>query len=201
MYQWCIIKLLFLKSQFKTRPLGISRCLLGDSEHPFLKLHGCSFCLWIHACLCFVNLCKMHCVLTKLQKYLKGSYYVAKKNIILCTWCNAMCLSGLRFKKHIFHIPYIIVVPLCPTFLKHVDFYKAHRSVKRGVLWLASYPVRCDWPNTSSVWRKCYATYHIWKHTASSRHGGGDNKTVARIKVTASFFSYTFGRCYANLPT
>ncbi len=106
-------------------------------------------------------------MLTKLQKYLKGSYYVAKKNIILCTWCNAMCLSGLRFKKHIFHIPYIIVVPLCPTFLKHVDFYKAHRSEKRGVLWLASYPVRCDWPNTSSVWRKCYATYHIWKHTAS----------------------------------
>ncbi len=28
-------------------------------------------------------------------------------------------------------------------------------------------PVRCDWPNTSSVWRKCYAPYHICKHTAS----------------------------------
>ncbi len=38
-----------------------------------------------------------------------------------------------------------------------VDFYKAHRSEKRGVLWLASYPVHCDWPNTSSVRRKCYA--------------------------------------------
>ncbi len=32
---------------------------------------------------------------------LKGSYDVAKKNIILCIWCNAMCLCGLKFKKHI----------------------------------------------------------------------------------------------------
>ncbi len=35
--------------------------------------------------------------------------------------------------------------------------YKAHRSEKRGVLWLASYPVRCDWLNTSNMKRKCYA--------------------------------------------
>ncbi len=65
---------------------------------------------------------------------------------------------GLRFKKHIiFHILYIIVAPLCSAFLKRVNIYKAHRSEKRGVLWLASYPVCCNWPNTSSVWRKCYA--------------------------------------------
>ncbi len=44
----------------------------------------------------------------------------------------------------------------CSVFLKRTDCYKAHRSEKRGVLWLASYPVRCDWPNTSSVKRKCY---------------------------------------------
>ncbi len=61
----------------------------------------------------------------------------------------------------IFRILYIIVAPLCPAFLKRVDFYKAHRSEKWGVLWLASYPVHCDWLNTSSVWRKCYAPYHI----------------------------------------
>ncbi len=66
---------------------------------------------------------------------LKGSYVVAKKNIILCIWCNAMCLYGLKLKKHIiFHILYIIVAPLSHAFLKHVDFYKAHRSEKRGVL-------------------------------------------------------------------
>ncbi len=77
------------------------------------------------------------------QSFLKGSYGVAKKNIILCIWCNSMCLCGLRFKKHIiFHILYVIVAPLCPAFLKRIDFYKAHRSEKRGVLWLASYPVR-----------------------------------------------------------
>ncbi len=60
-----------------------------------------------------------------------------------------MCLRGLRFKKHIiFHIPYIIVAPLCLAFLKHVDFYKAHRSNKAwcaligqlySALWLAEY--------------------------------------------------------------
>ncbi len=33
---------------------------------------------------------------------LKGSYDVAKKNIILCIWCNAMCLCGLMLKKHYF---------------------------------------------------------------------------------------------------
>ncbi len=60
-------------------------------------------------------------------------------------------------KKHIiFNILYNIVAPLCPTFLKHADFYKAHRSEKRGVLWLANYPVPCDRLNTSSVRRKCY---------------------------------------------
>ncbi len=95
-------------------------------------------------------------------KQLKGSYDVAKKNITLCIWCIAMCLCGLRFKKHIiFHIMYIIVAPLCFAFMKRVYFYKAHRSEKRGMLWLASYPVRCDWPNTSSVRQKCYAPYHI----------------------------------------
>ncbi len=66
---------------------------------------------------------------------LKGSYDVAKNNIILCIWCNAMCLRGSRFKKHIvFNILYITVALLCLAFLKRTDFYKAHRSDKRGVL-------------------------------------------------------------------
>ncbi len=57
-----------------------------------------------------------------------------------------MCLFGLRFKKHIiFHILYIIVAPLCPIILKCAYFYKAHRSEKQGVLWLASYPVSALW--------------------------------------------------------
>ncbi len=30
---------------------------------------------------------------------LKRSYDVAKNNIILCIWCNAICLRGSRFKK------------------------------------------------------------------------------------------------------
>ncbi len=56
---------------------------------------------------------------------------------------------------------YVIVAPLCSDFLKRVDFYKAHRSEKWGVHWLACYLVRCDWPNNSSVWLKCYAPYQV----------------------------------------
>ncbi len=68
-----------------------------------------------------------------------------------------------KVQKHIiFHTLYIIVAPLSSAFLKRANFYKAHRSEKRGVLWLASYPVRCDWPNSSSVWHvTCYAPYRI----------------------------------------
>ncbi len=53
-----------------------------------------------------------------------------------------------KVQKHIFHILYIIVAPLCPAFLKCLDFYKVHRSEKRGctlidqlssALWLAEY--------------------------------------------------------------
>ncbi len=84
---------------------------------------------------------------------LKGSYDVAKKNIILCIWCNAMCLCG---SKNTLFSTYctLLLLLYAPPFW---NAYKAHRSEKQGVLWLASYPVRCDWPNTSSVWRKCYA--------------------------------------------
>ncbi len=87
----------------------------------------------------------------------KESYDVAKKNINVCIWCNAMCLCGLRLKKHIIlHLMYIIVAPLCHAFLKRSNVYKAHCSETQGVLWLASYPVHCDWPNTSKVRWKCY---------------------------------------------
>ncbi len=94
-----------------------------------------------------------------------------------------------EFKKHFPHTVHYCCSSL-PTFLKRVNIYKAHRSEKCGELWLASYPVRCDWPNTSSMWAKCYAPYHIWKHTAYPRHDGGNsNNTAARIKVTPSFFA------------
>ncbi len=86
----------------------------------------------------------------------------------------------------------------CPAFLKRDDFYKAHRSEKRGMLWLANYLVHCDWPDTSSVWQKCYTPYHIWKHTASPRHGGGNN-TTARIKVMHSLCVNIWALCKSSL--
>ncbi len=40
------------------------------------------------------------------------------------------------------------------------------------------------------------------KQTAFPVHGADDsNNTTARINITPSFIAYTFGRCYANLPT
>ncbi len=77
------------------------------------------------------------------KKYLKR---VIRSLYLTCIWCNVMSLCGLRFKKHIFHI---IVTPLCSAFLKRVDLYKAHCSEKQGMLWLAHYPVRCDWMNVT----------------------------------------------------
>ncbi len=139
-----------------------------------------------------------------IQTFLKGSYDVAKKNIILCIWCNAMCLCGLWFKKHIiFHILYIIVASLCSTFLKHIDFYKAHHFESE---------VCSDWPAIQCVviGGYCYCSFGSpnkvvslsQRNTVSPGHGaGGSNNTTARIKITPSFFAYTFGRCFANLPT
>ncbi len=66
-----------------------------------------------------------------------------------------MCLCSLRLKKQ-HNFPHTVHY-CCSAFLKCVDFYKAHYSEKR----LASYPVHCDWPNTSRVWWKCYAPYRI----------------------------------------
>ncbi len=43
----------------------------------------------------------------------------------------------------IFQMLYIILVPLCPAFLKRVIFYKAPPSDKRSLLWLADWPTQC----------------------------------------------------------
>ncbi len=45
-----------------------------------------------------------------------------------------MFMQFMVQKNIIFHILYIIVAPLFSAFLKCVDFYKTHRSEKRGVL-------------------------------------------------------------------
>ncbi len=81
--------------------------------------------------------------LNKSINFLKGSYDVAKKNIILCIWCNAMRLCALRLKKHIiFHILYIIVAPLCSAFLNTSIFTK---------LIVLRSEVCSDWPASQCV--------------------------------------------------
>ncbi len=58
------------------------------------------------------------------------------KRTLFCVFGVMQCVYVvLRLKKHtIFHILYIIVAPLCSAFLKRVEFYKAHRSEKQGML-------------------------------------------------------------------
>ncbi len=71
-----------------------------------------------------------------------------------------MCLRCSRFTLFSTYCTLLLLL-YAPPFWNASIFTKAHRSEKRGVLWLASYPVCCDWPNTSSVWWKCYALYHV----------------------------------------
>ncbi len=131
--------------------------------------------------LSWINETKSICINTEYCETLKGSYDVAKKNIILCFWCNAMCLWSSRLKKHIiFHILYIIIAHLCPAFLKlflqSSSFWEARCALigqLSGVLCLAKYLKRvteiicpfpcCDavsWP-FYSLWSQCDETKTI----------------------------------------
>ncbi len=94
--------------------------------------------------------------------HLKRSYDVAKKNIIVCIWCNAMCLCGLRLKTHYFphtvHYCCSSILRLSETcrFLQSSSFWEV-RCVLIGqlssALWLAEYlkhvmeALNCSCPN------------------------------------------------------
>ncbi len=59
----------------------------------------------------FMSECLRHWFFPKTYIALTGSYDVAK-NVIVCIWCNAMSVCGLRSNNHIIsHILYIIVAP------------------------------------------------------------------------------------------
>ncbi len=138
-----------------------------------------------------------------MQKYLlKRSYNVAKKNIILCIWCNAICLMQFKVQKHYF--PHT-VYNCCFS----VPFWNVSIFTKLIVL---RSDACSDWPAIQciviQVWDAnvmpltvlwCRVVTH--KNTASPGHGAeGSNNTTARIIVLPSFIVYTFGRCLANLP-
>ncbi len=95
----------------------------------------------------------------KCNVILKGSYDVAKKNIYFVYLCNVF--TWFMVQKTLFSTYCKLLLLYASAFLKHVDFYKACLSEKWGQLWLASYPVCCDWPNTSSVRWKCYVPHRV----------------------------------------
>ncbi len=105
-----------------------------------------------------------------------------------------MCLCGLKLKNTLCSTYCTLLLLLdAPPFWNASIF--TNLSEKRGVLWLASYPVRCDWPNTSSVRRKCY-TPHFYTCTVESILTGcitawfgnstaGNRKALQRVVRTA----------------
>ncbi len=55
------------------------------------------------------------------------------KKTLFCVFGVIQCVY-VKVKHIIFHILYIIPAPLCSAFLKRINFYKACRSEKRGML-------------------------------------------------------------------
>ncbi len=90
------------------------------------------------------------------------------------------CLHGLRWKKTTFSSYRTLLLLFSAPPLWNVPIFT--KLKKKSVLWLANYPVHCDWSNTSSVWWKCYTLYHIWN---ISFYDGDGNNTTAKIKVTS----------------
>ncbi len=85
------------------------------------------------------------------------------------------CINAVK-KKHYF--PHTVHYCCSSMPRLSVTCWCLQCSEKRGVLWLASYPVRCDWPIISSVWWKCYAL--LLCCDAVSWHD--DTKTIKPIK-------------------
>ncbi len=119
------------------------------------------------------------------------------KITLFCLFGVMQCVYAIKkIKIHIiFHIPlpYIIVAPLLrlsetQRFWQNSSFWNARWALigqLSSAVWLAEHLKHV---------MKCYTSYHIWKHTVSPRHGGGGDNTTVRIKVTPSFFAYTFVR-------
>ncbi len=75
---------------------------------------------------------------------LKGSYEVAKKNIILCICCNAMFLLNLNYFSHTVHYCFSSMLCLSETrrFLQSSSFWERRRALIgliSSALWLAEY--------------------------------------------------------------
>ncbi len=76
------------------------------------------------------------------------TYDVAKKNIILCIWCNAMCLCGLRFKNTLYSTYCTLLLLLYALPFWNVSIFtklivlRARRALigqLSSALWLAEY--------------------------------------------------------------
>ncbi len=81
------------------------------------------------------------------------------KITLFCVFGVMQCVYVVRGSKNKLFFTYctLLLLLYAPPFWNASIFTKLIILRSEAVLWLASYPVRCDWPNTSSVWRKCYA--------------------------------------------
>ncbi len=120
------------------------------------------FCHYHLLIVMFFQTCMTSICGTKKYIFLKGSYDAILKIIILCIWCNRICWHALIFKKHIIFsntVHYCISsmprLSQMRRFLQSPSFRQA-QSALIGLSW----PVHCDWPNTTSTGRKCNFSYN-----------------------------------------
>ncbi len=103
-----------------------------------------------------------------------------------------MCLYGLRLKK-VHYFPHTVHY-CCSSILRLSEmcrFLQRSSFGERDVFWLASYPVHCDWPNTSSLRRKCLAPYRIVRCDETN------NKTYYKRGIITDYNdSYSLFTCH-----
>ncbi len=100
---------------------------------------------------------KFNLMIHVILHYLKGACDVAKKNVILCIWCNAMCLRGPWFKNTLFSTYCTLLLLFYAP-----PFWNAYIFTKLIIL---RSKACSDWPaiwcvvigRIPQVWRKCYA--------------------------------------------
>ncbi len=121
--------------------------------------------------LIFIIIVMMPCIVYSIRDFpLKGSYDVAKKNIILCIWCNAMFMWFKVQKTHYF--PHTVhhcsssMPCLSETrrFLQSSSFWEARRALigqLSSALWLAEYlKLTVLWCRVPPRWHKNNKTHY-----------------------------------------
>ncbi len=136
------------------------------------------------------------CDETKTIKPIINEAFVASSGDIITDYNDLYCLFTLHVASHRVNIPMSAFVIGEMTKNKH------YSTLLKTRIWIVSGKFFKYVLVVSSFGSPNKVLSLSQQNTASPGHGaGGSNNTTARIKIKPSLFAYTFGRCYANLPT